>query len=101
MSNSTSINDADTLPPPAPKPMGFAWLKANRPGQLREIASKGGRAAHGPDGTAHEWSSDEAREAGRKGGRATAAKRKANQEWAGKRPGEHPRLPVKPPRRER
>jgi len=33
----------------------------------REIASKGGRAAHAK-GTAHEWSSDEAREAGRKGG---------------------------------
>ena len=33
----------------------------------REIASKGGRAAHAK-GTAHEWNSDEAREAGRKGG---------------------------------
>ncbi len=36
----------------------------------REIASKGGRAAH-QKGTAHEWSSDEAREAGRKGGMAS------------------------------
>ncbi len=36
----------------------------------REIASKGGRAAH-QKGTAHEWSSDEAREAGRKGGIAS------------------------------
>ena len=34
----------------------------------REIASKGGRAAHAK-GTAHEWSADEARDAGRKGGR--------------------------------
>ena len=33
----------------------------------REIASKGGRAAHAK-GTAHEWSSGEARDAGRKGG---------------------------------
>jgi len=33
----------------------------------RTIASKGGRAAHAK-GTAHEWSSDEARAAGRKGG---------------------------------
>ena len=33
----------------------------------REIASKGGRAAHAK-GTAHEWSADEARTAGRKGG---------------------------------
>ncbi|MBI2187203.1 MAG: hypothetical protein HYU37_08795 [Acidobacteria bacterium] len=33
----------------------------------REIASKGGRAAH-DKGTAHEWTPDEARAAGRKGG---------------------------------
>jgi hypothetical protein len=33
----------------------------------REIASKGGRAAH-EKGTAHEWTADEARSAGRKGG---------------------------------
>jgi general stress protein YciG len=36
----------------------------------REIASKGGKAAH-QKGTAHEWTSDEAREAGRKGGMAS------------------------------
>ena len=40
------------------------------PDKQREIASKGGRAAH-QKGTAHEWSSDEAREAGRKGGMAS------------------------------
>ena len=33
----------------------------------REIASKGGKAAHAK-GTAHEWTKEEAREAGRKGG---------------------------------
>jgi general stress protein YciG len=33
----------------------------------REIARKGGRAAH-EKGTAHEWTADEARAAGRKGG---------------------------------
>jgi len=33
----------------------------------REIASKGGRAAH-EKRTAHEWTADEARAAGRKGG---------------------------------
>jgi general stress protein YciG len=37
------------------------------PEKQREIASKGGRAAHAK-GTAHEWTSDEARRAGRKGG---------------------------------
>jgi general stress protein YciG len=36
----------------------------------REIASKGGKAAHA-HGTAHEWTTDEARAAGRKGGLAS------------------------------
>ena len=36
----------------------------------REIASKGGRAAH-EKGTAHEWTTDEARSAGRKGGQVS------------------------------
>jgi general stress protein YciG len=36
----------------------------------KEIASKGGKAAH-HKGTAHEWTSEEAREAGRKGGMAS------------------------------
>jgi uncharacterized protein len=38
-------------------------------GRQREIASKGGRAAH-QKGTAHEWTPEEARDAGRKGGLA-------------------------------
>lgn len=46
---------------------GFASMD---PQKQREIASKGGRAAH-VQGTAHEWSSDEARQAGRKGGAAS------------------------------
>ena len=37
------------------------------PEKQREIASKGGRAAH-QKGTALEWTSEEARSAGRKGG---------------------------------
>jgi general stress protein YciG len=36
----------------------------------REIAKKGGKAAH-LKGTAHQWSSEEARIAGRKGGMAS------------------------------
>jgi hypothetical protein len=40
------------------------------PAKQREIASKGGKAAH-QKGTAHEWTSEEAREAGRKGGMAS------------------------------
>jgi general stress protein YciG len=43
---------------------GFASMD---PQKQREIASEGGRAAH-KQGVAHEWSSEEAREAGRKGG---------------------------------
>ena len=43
---------------------GFASMS---PEKQREIASKGGRAAH-EKGTAHEWTPEEARNAGRKGG---------------------------------
>jgi uncharacterized protein len=43
---------------------GFASMT---PEKQREIASKGGRAAH-EKGTAHEWTPEEARNAGRKGG---------------------------------
>jgi uncharacterized protein len=50
---------------------GFASMDANR---QKEIASKGGRAAHAK-GTAHEWSSDEARVAGRKGGEVVSRDR--------------------------
>ena len=46
---------------------GFASMDRAK---QREIASKGGKAAH-QKGTAHEWSSEEAREAGRKGGMAS------------------------------
>lgn len=43
---------------------GFASMDENK---RREIASKGGKAAH-ESGNAHEFDSEEAREAGRKGG---------------------------------
>ena len=46
---------------------GFASMS---PEKQREIASKGGRAAH-EKGTAHEWTTDEARTAGRKGGQVS------------------------------
>lgn len=51
---------------------GFASMDRSK---QREIASKGGKAAH-QKGTAHEWTSDEAREAGRKGGLASHRKRR-------------------------
>ena len=45
---------------------GFASMDRNK---QREIASKGGRAAH-KKGAAHEWTREEAQAAGRKGGLA-------------------------------
>ena len=50
---------------------GFAAMDEEK---QREIASKGGRAAH-EKGTAHEFTTDEAREAGRKGGQAVSRDR--------------------------
>ena len=50
---------------------GFASMDAER---QREIARKGGRAAH-EKGTAHQFTPDEARQAGRKGGQRVSADR--------------------------
>jgi uncharacterized protein len=50
---------------------GFAAMD---PDKQKEIASEGGRAAH-RQGVAHEWSSEEAREAGRKGGQVVSRNR--------------------------
>ena len=51
---------------------GFASMDAHR---QREIARKGGRAAH-EKGKAHEFTSDEARAAGRKGGEKVSLNRR-------------------------
>ena len=50
---------------------GFALMDPDR---QREIARKGGRAAH-EKGTAHQFSTEEAREAGRKGGQVVSRHR--------------------------
>jgi len=50
---------------------GFASMDAEK---QRAIASKGGKAAHAK-GTAHEFTSEEAREAGQKGGEAVSRNR--------------------------
>ncbi len=71
-------------PPTAPeepeqkqrRPRGFAAMDRKL---VSEIARKGGKAAHSA-GTAHEFTSEEAREAGRKGGQATHAKRRKVEE---------------------
>lgn len=57
---------------------GFAAMDEQK---QREIASKGGKAAH-RSGNAHEFDSEEAREAGRKGGQARAAARRNTTEGA-------------------
>lgn len=58
---------------------GFASMDRAK---QREIASKGGKAAH-QKGTAHEWTSEEARDAGRKGGIASHQRRREMQSQGG------------------
>lgn len=58
---------------------GFASMDRTK---QREIASKGGKAAH-QKGTAHEWTSEEAREAGRKGGMASHRRKQEQQGQGG------------------
>jgi len=53
------------------KGRGFASMDA---GRQREIARKGGKAAHA-QGRAHEFTADEARVAGRRGGEAVSRDR--------------------------
>lgn len=67
---------------------GFASMD---PAQQREIASEGGRAAH-EKGTAHEFTSEEARRAGSQshkndGNRQSGAKQDSGTEPAGKQGG--------------
>ena len=56
---------------PVRKPRGFAAMDRDR---VSAIARKGGKAAH-EAGTAHKFTSDEAKQAGRKGGLAPHKKR--------------------------
>ena len=63
---------------------GFASMDRAK---QREIASKGGKAAH-QKGTAHEWTSEEAREAGRKGGMASHRRRRQMMDTPGETPAE-------------
>ncbi len=71
--------------PEGKKRRGFAAMTSEK---QREIASKGGRAAH-IKGTAHEWTPDEARSAGRKGAHATRSGRSQPAEpGPGKEPGQ-------------
>ena len=76
--NTSSASEASDTPkseasePQKPRrPRGFAAMDRSR---VSEIASKGGKAAHAA-GTAHQFSSDEARNAGKKGGVAPHVRR--------------------------
>jgi len=57
----------------SPRPRGFAAMDR---AQVRALARKGGKAAH-EQGTAHEFTPEEARSAGRKGGLAAHKTREA------------------------
>ena len=70
---------------------GFASMDR---GKQKEIASRGGKAAH-QKGTAHEWTSEEARQAGRKGGMASHRRK---QEGGEPSPKSHRTRATAPPR---
>lgn len=59
----------ETTQEPAPKPKQRRGFAAMDPAKVSEIASQGGKAAHAA-GTAHQFTTEEARAAGKKGGRA-------------------------------
>jgi general stress protein YciG len=63
---------------------GFAGMDPER---QRQISSQGGKAAH-QKGTAHEFDSEEAREAGRKGGMVSGGRRRARESANAQRPPE-------------
>lgn len=70
MNNETMTNAMPNQPTDQPRRKERRGFASMSPEKQREIASKGGRAAH-TKGTAHEWTSEEARAAGRKGGQAS------------------------------
>jgi general stress protein YciG len=70
-SEASSAIESEEAPASSSKPRGFA---AMTPEKQREIARRGGRAAHAR-GTAHEFSKEEARVAGKRGGDAVAKDR--------------------------
>lgn len=65
-----------------PKPQSKRGYALVDPERRREIARKGGIAAH-QRGTAHEFTSEEGKAAGKKGGAVMAARRRAAREDAG------------------
>jgi hypothetical protein len=78
---STSTGNGDHGP--RSEQRGFAAMDE---GKQRQIASKGGKAAH-EKGTAHEFTPDEARQAGKKGGE-TVSKNRQHMSEIGRKGGE-------------
>ena len=70
-SDAPKVDSTAAEPQKPRRPRGFAAMDRTK---VSEIASKGGKAAHAA-GTAHQFSSDEARNAGRKGGVAPHVRR--------------------------
>lgn len=73
-SNIPPVKTEETAAPETARPKqrrGFAAMDREK---VREIASKGGKAAH-VQGTAHQFTSEEARAAGKKGGVAPHVRR--------------------------
>ena len=65
------LNPKNQQAPSRTSKRGFASMD---PQKQKDIASKGGKAAH-QMGVAHEWNSEEARKAGRKGGESVSKNR--------------------------
>ena len=71
VSEEPKVDTAEVVVKKPRRPRGFAAMDRSR---VSEIASKGGKAAHAA-GTAHQFTSDEARAAGKKGGVAPHVRR--------------------------
>jgi general stress protein YciG len=80
---------ASETPSEAPKPRRPRGFAAMDRAKVSEIASKGGKAAHAA-GTAHQFTSEEARAAGKKGGVAPHVRRGRGPRQSGTIPAAQP-----------
>jgi general stress protein YciG len=74
--NSAQMSKENGTQHVAPKPRSRRGFAGMDPNLVRTLASRGGKAAH-EQGTAHEFTTEEARAAGRKGGLASHKPREA------------------------
>lgn len=85
------VANGEVIMHPKKSRRGFAGMSLEK---RREIASKGGKAAH-EQGTAHRFTSEEAREAGRKGGK-TVSRDSNHMAQIGSKGGRSPRKKEQP-----